>query len=120
MEQARLSWEDLTRETGVTSDDIDRRIVDYGFQSYFSSHHPQIIPEPFTPEAVETYSKADIDDYVQAMDAISREAYENPDLVKGAPYHGALASQIDTRYLTDPKLLITTWRAYQKRKAQEE
>ena len=120
LEQARLSWEDLTRETGVTSDDIDRRIVDYGFQSYFSSHHPQIIPEPFTPEAVETYSKADIDDYVQAMEAISREAYENPDLVKGAPYHGALASQIDTRYLTDPKLLITTWRAYQKRKAQEE
>ena len=29
--------EDLTRETGVTSDDIDRRIVDYGFQSCASA-----------------------------------------------------------------------------------
>ena len=120
LEQARLSWEQLTKDTGVTSDDIDRRIVDYGFQSYFSSHHPQIIPEPFTPEAVETYSKADIDDYVQAMGAIAQEAYTDPELVKNAPYHGALASQIDTRYLTDPNLLITTWRAYCKQRKRQE
>lgn len=49
LEQARLSWEKLCQETSVTTDDIDRRIVDYGFQSYFASHHPRIIPEPFTP-----------------------------------------------------------------------
>jgi glycine dehydrogenase subunit 2 len=57
MEQARLSWQKLTDETGVTTDDICRRIVDYGFQDYFASHHPRIIPEPFTPEPVESYPR---------------------------------------------------------------
>ena len=85
LEQARLSWEPLTQDTGVTTDDIDRRIVDYGFQSYFASHHPRIIPEPFTPEACETYSKADIDEYTGALKAIAEEAYADPDLVKTAP-----------------------------------
>lgn len=57
LEQARLSWEKLCQETSVTTDDIDRRIVDYGFQSYFASHHPRIIPEPFTPEAARPIPK---------------------------------------------------------------
>ena len=78
LEQARLSWEKLCQETSVTTDDIDRRIVDYGFQSYFASHHPRIIPEPFTPEACETYSKADIEEYAAALQSISEEAYATP------------------------------------------
>ena len=114
LEQSRMSWQPLTEETGVTTDDIDRRIVDYGFQSYFSSHHPRIIPEPFTPEPVETYSKEDIDEYIAAFVEISREAYENPELVKTAPHKAALATQVNEDGLTDFKKLATTWRAYKK------
>ena len=80
VEQARLSWEQLTKDTGVTTDDICRRIVDYGFQDYFASHHPRIIPEPFTPEPVETYSKDDIDEFVEAFASIAKEAYEEPEI----------------------------------------
>ena len=68
LEQARLSWKELTDETGVTTDDICRRIFT---DCYFASHHPRIIPEPFTPEPVETYSKDDIDEFVAAFKAIA-------------------------------------------------
>lgn len=114
VDQSRLSWEKLTADTGVTTEDIDRRVVDYGLQSYFSSHHPQIIPEPFTPEPCETYSKADIDEFADIFHMISEEAYSNPELVKTAPHHAALSSQIREEYLHNPHLLATTWRAYQR------
>ncbi len=114
LEQARLSWEELTEKTGVTTDDICRRIVDYGFQDYFASHHPRIIPEPFTPEPVETYSRDDIDEYVAAFKAIAKEAYENPELVKTAPHKAALATQINEEDLSDVSRFATTLRAYRK------
>ena len=117
LEQARLSWEELTKETGVTTDDICRRIVDYGFQDYFTSHHPRVIPEPFTPEPVETYSKNDIDEYVAAFKSIAREARETPEIVKNAPHRAALATQIDEGGLTDLDKFAVTWRAYKKLKA---
>jgi glycine dehydrogenase subunit 2 len=116
LEQARLSWEKLTNETGVTTDDICRRIVDYGFQDYFASHHPRVIPEPFTPEPVESYSKDDIDEYVEAFRKIAREARETPEVVKTAPHRAALASQIDEQGLTDIYRFAVTWRAYKRMK----
>lgn len=119
LEQARLSWKQLTDDTGVTTDDIDRRIVDYGFQSYFASHHPRIIPEPFTPEPVETYSKADIDEYVEAFQQISKEAYSDPQQVKTAPHRAALGAHADDSALGDIHRLATTWRAYQKQHPQK-
>ncbi|MCI2057693.1 MAG: aminomethyl-transferring glycine dehydrogenase subunit GcvPB [Oscillibacter sp.] len=115
LEQARLSWEGLHKDTGVTTDDIDRRIVDYGFQSYFSSHHPRIVPEPFTPEACETYSREDIDEYAAALNAISEEAYADPEIVKTAPHNAALATRMDEDALEDISQFACTWRAYQKK-----
>lgn len=114
LEQARFSWEKLTQDTGVTTDDIARRIVDYGFQDYFASHEPRIIPEPFTPEPTETYSKDDIDEYVEALKKIAEEAYRDPELVKSAPHKAALAHQIRPEGLTSWENFATTWRAYRK------
>jgi len=114
LEQARLSWEKLTQETGVTIDHIDKRIVDYGFQSFFTSHHPRLIPEPLTPEPVETYSKDDIDQFVEAFRSIAKEAYTNPEIVQTAPHRAALNSQIDESYITNIKKFACTWRGYKK------
>ena len=116
LEQARLSWKELTDETGVTTDDICRRIVDYGFQDYLTSHHPRIIPEPFTPEPVESYSKDDIDEFVDAYRQIAEEAYTTPQVIKEAPHHAALGSRIQEDGLTEWKKFATTWRAYIKMK----
>jgi glycine dehydrogenase subunit 2 len=114
LDQSRLSWEELTEETGVTTDDICRRIVDYGFQDYFISHEPRVIHEPFTPEPVESYSRDDIDEYVAAFRSIADEARQTPEVVKNAPYRAALATQIDESGLKDIDRFSVTWRAYKK------
>lgn len=113
MEQARFSWEKLTEDTGVTTDDICRRTVDFGVQDYFTSHHPRVIREPFTPEPAESYSKDDIDEYVAIIKHIAEEAYENPEIVKTAP-HNSTISKIDETPLYDINKFAVTWRAYKK------
>lgn len=119
IDQSRLSWEQLTSDTGITTDDIDRRVVDYGLQSYFSSHHPRVIPEPFTPEPCETYSKADIDEFAAVFHEIAEESYASPEVVKSAPHHAALATRIKEEYLHDANLLATTWRAFKRHEREQ-
>lgn len=114
VDQVRYSWQTLKEETGVGTDDICRRCVDYGVQDYFTSHHPYIVPEPFTPEPCETYSKADIDEYVAIFEQIAHEAYTDPELVKSAP-HNSTISKINENGLTDIEAFAVTWRAFQKK-----
>lgn len=115
LEQVRYSWEKLNADTGVNTDDINRRMQDFGFQRFFSSHHPLIVPEPFTPEPTESYSKDDIDEYVEALKYISNEAYEHPEIVKTAPHRGSIGN-VPNNEISDPEDLCVTWRVYQRRK----
>ena len=111
LDQIRYSLQKLTEETGVSVLDFNRRIVDYGIQSYFLSHHPWIVPEPFTPEPCETYSKADIDYWVTCLEQVCKEAYENPDMVKSAPHNSSIA-RMNEAALDDPDRWAMTWRAH--------
>lgn len=115
LEQVRYSWEKLNADTGVNTDDINRRMQDFGFQRFFSSHHPLIVPEPFTPEPTESYSKDDIDEYIEALKYISNEAYEHPEIVKTAPHRGSIGN-VPNNEISDPEDLCVTWRVYQRRK----
>lgn len=110
IEQVRYSWAKLTEETGVTTEDITNRMVDFGFHMW-SSHHPFIVPEPMTLEPTESYSKAEIDEYIAGLKQVVEEAYTNPDLVKNAP-HNSVIHKIDTSWLDDPDKWAITWRAY--------
>ena len=114
IEQARLSWEELKKETGIGTDQINRRIIDYGLQTYFTSHHPRIIAEPFTPEPPESYSKDDLDHYAAVMARVAREAREEPETVRSAPHNSAI-SEIDPEPLNDSGKFACTWRAYHKK-----
>lgn len=118
LEQVRYSWEKLKEDTGVGTDDVERRMVDYGLQHYFSSHHPHIVPEPFTPEPCESYSKDDIDEFVAVMRQISKEAYEDPELVKQAP-HNSPIHNFRVPVVTDVEEMAPTWRRYKKIKGIE-
>jgi len=115
VDQIRYSLEKLKKETGVGTDDVANRMVDFGIQSYWKSHHPWVIPEPFTPEPCETYSKADMDHWAAVLKHISKEAYENPEVVKTAP-HNSSTAQIKGEGLDDPKKWAMTWRAYIKKR----
>ena len=116
LEQVRYSWDKLNRDTGVGTDDINRRIADYGIQHYWPSHHPWIVPEPFTLEPCESYSKDDIDEYVAVLRQISKEAYENPELVRTAPHNSAI-HRVPAPSIDEPERIAVTWRQYLKKQA---
>lgn len=113
IEQVRYSWDELYKETGVTTEDITCRMVDFGFHMW-SSHHPFIVPQPFTLEPTESYSKAEIDEYIAGLKKVVEEAYENPEIVKTAP-HRSVVHKIDVDSLDDPTRWAITWRAYLKK-----
>ena len=113
LEQVRYSFEKLYKDTGVSAEDVNRHLVDFGFQRFFASHHPLIVPEPFTPEPTESYSKADIDEYITALKKISDEAYSTPELVINAPYKAPI-SKLECDHIKDYTELAVTWRSYKK------
>ena len=107
LDQIRFSWQKLTAETGVTSEDIERRMTDFGLQAYWMSHHPQVIPEPFTPEPTESYSKEEIDYWAAVMKEIAREARENPEMVKSSPHRGITTKIDESAMLLHEKCMFT-------------
>jgi len=113
IEQTRYSWEQLTKETGVHSEDIGLRAADFGVH-YWTSHHPFVVPEPNTLEPTESYTKDELDEYMAILRHISHEAYTNPELVKTAP-HNSTIHRAEHESLDDPKQWAVTWRAYQKK-----
>ena len=117
MEMTRYSWEKLHKDTGVGTLDVLNRMIDFGLDAYWMSHEPWLIPEPFTPEAGETYSKEDLEYWVAVLKHISKEAYSDPEIVKTAPHNQAI-HQVNLEALEDPEKWAMTWRSFvKKRKA---
>jgi len=118
LDQIRYSWEKMTADTGVTSEDVERRMTDFGIQAYWLSHHPHVIPEPFTPEPSDSHSKEDIDEWATVMKQISKEAYEEPEKVKSAPHRG-ITRAVDESAMLLHEECIFTYKKYKKVKAEE-
>ncbi|MFI9592447.1 aminomethyl-transferring glycine dehydrogenase subunit GcvPB [Nonomuraea sp. NPDC052265] len=110
IEQVRYSWQELSEETGVHSEEIGVRAADFGVH-YWTSHHPYLVPEPFTLEPTESYSREDLDEYAAILEHVASEARRDPEFVKGAPYNQTI-HKIDPTPLDDPKQWAPTWRAY--------
>jgi glycine dehydrogenase subunit 2 len=69
------------------------------------------VPEPFTLEPSESLSRADLDEYAAAFEAIAAEARADPELVQRAP-HRSSTHKIDAEALDDPRRWAMTWRAF--------
>ena len=78
LDQVRYSLQELKEDTGVGTHEVQDRMVDFGIQSYWMSHHPFIVPEPFTPEPCETYSREDLDYWATVIEQACEEAYADP------------------------------------------
>jgi len=113
LEQTRYSWKDLTEETAVTSSEIGVRASDFAVH-YWTSHHPHVVPEPFTLEPTESYSMAELDEYADILAAVAHEARSNPKMVRNAPYQQSI-HRIDPGDLDDPERWVTSWRAYNRK-----
>ena len=113
IEQVRYSWEELTRDTDIHSEEIGVRMADFGTH-YWTSHHPFVVPEPMTLEPTESYSRADLDEYAAMLRTVAGEAYSTPDVVRSAP-HRSTIHQIDHSWFEDPDRWAITWRAYRRK-----
>jgi glycine dehydrogenase subunit 2 len=116
MEMTRYGLGPLTEATGVTVMDIQNRMVDFGVDAPWLSHEPWVVPEPFTPEAGEMWSREDIDYWIDVLAHVCNEAYTDPEIVRTAPHNQAI-HKLDYAGANDPERWATTWRAYLRKNA---
>lgn len=117
IEQTRYTLEKLFNDTGVTSGEIQRRMMDFGMH-YWTSHHPYHIPEPMTLEPTESPSKEDLDEYIETLKFVFNECYTDPEKVKSAP-HQSTIHQVDESGLDDIDTWAITWKSYLKKTAKQ-
>lgn len=73
------------KENGVTTMDIAKRLIDYGFHP-MTVYFPLIVHGAMMIEPTESESKESLDAFCDAMLAIAEEAKNDPELVKSAPH----------------------------------
>ena len=94
------------RAHGVNTMDIAKRLIDYGFHPYTTAF-PLIVPGALMVEPTESESKEECDRFIEAMQAIAREAEANPELVKTAP-HATRVGRLDE--VTAARKPILRWK----------
>jgi glycine dehydrogenase subunit 2 len=69
---------------GITTMDIAKRLLDYGYHAP-TIYFPLIVHGSIMIEPTETESKQTMDEFVEVMVKIKKEAEENPELLHNAP-----------------------------------
>jgi glycine dehydrogenase subunit 2 len=85
MHEFVLSGRSFKRDHGVTTLDVAKRLMDYGFHPP-TIYFPLNVPEALMIEPTETEPKERLDAFADAMLAIAREAADDPQLLKEAPH----------------------------------
>lgn len=116
LEMTRYSLGSLFEDTGVSAVDVQNRMADFGIDAFWLSHEPWIVPQPFTPEAGEMWSREAVDEWIDALAYVIDEAYRDPDFVRGAPYNQVVA-KLDATNLDDWANQATTWAAWRRKQA---
>jgi len=91
------------KETGVTTMDVAKRMIDYGFHPP-TVYFPLVVKGAMLVEPTETESKQTLDEFVAVMETISREAQESPEMVQKAPHLTRLRRLDETRAARKPVL----------------
>lgn len=80
-----ITLNEQAKKLGVTAMDFAKRLLDFGYHAP-TTYFPLLVPECFLIEPTETESIEELEGFVEAMIAIQKEAEENAELVKHAPY----------------------------------
>jgi glycine dehydrogenase subunit 2 len=84
---------DQRQRPAVRTLDIAKRVIDYGFHP-MTVYFPLIVEGAMLVEPTETETKQTLDAFAAAMQAIAREAAEDPEIVTTAP-HNAPITRLD-------------------------
>ena len=85
MHELVLSGAPLKRELEIRTLDLAKRLLDFGFHPP-TVYFPLLVEEALMLEPTETETKETLDAFADAVAAILREAAEDPELARGAPY----------------------------------
>lgn len=88
---------------GVSALDIAKRLIDFGYHPP-TIYFPLIVKEALMIEPTETESKETLDEFIEAMKQIAKEAETNPELVKGAPHHTTVLRLDEAKAARNPVL----------------
>jgi glycine dehydrogenase subunit 2 len=70
---------------GVHTLDIAKRLIDYGFHP-MTIYFPLVVSGAMLIEPTESVGRQELDQFIEAMEAIAKEAIDNPELVLNAPH----------------------------------
>ena len=90
-------------EFKVTTLHIAKRLMDYGFHPP-TVYFPLVVHGAIMIEPTETESKEDIDQFIDAMQQIAREAKEDPDVLLNAPHKSKVGRLDETTAARKPCL----------------
>jgi len=106
LHEAVFTDRDLEAQTGVKTLDLAKRLIDYGMHPP-TVYFPLVVRGALMVEPTETETKQTLDAFVDAIASITREARENPDVVKQAPHLTRLGRLDEARAARKPRLRWT-------------
>ncbi|MDE7160874.1 MAG: aminomethyl-transferring glycine dehydrogenase subunit GcvPB [Muribaculaceae bacterium] len=98
------------KSTGVTTLNVAKRLLDYGFHAP-TIYFPLLFHESMMIEPTETESKETLDEFIDVMHTVAREARETPDEVKNAPLTTLVRKLDETGAAKNP---VLTYKALKK------
>jgi len=93
----------IKAETGVRTYDIAKRLIDHGYHPP-TIYFPLIVDECLLIEPTETESLETLDAFADALIAVAREAYEDPELLTSAPHDAPVRRLDETTAARKPDL----------------
>jgi len=85
MHEFVLSGAPMKRDLKIRTLDLAKRLLDHGVHPP-TVYFPLIVDEALLVEPTETETRETLDDFAQALAAILREAAEDPEIARQAPY----------------------------------
>ena len=92
----------------VSTMDIAKRLIDYGYHPP-TIYFPLIVHGAIMIEPTESESKETMDEFIDTMLIIKKEAEENPDLVKNAPHTTPVKRLDNVRAARQPDIKCNFW-----------
>ena len=101
------------KSTEVTTLNVAKRLLDYGFHAP-TIYFPLLFHESMMIEPTETESKDTLDQFIEVMHKIAKEAKETPEVVKNAPNNTIVRKLDETTAAKNP---ILTFKALKESEA---
>jgi len=102
MHEGVLSGKNL-KDYGVKTLDVAKRLLDFGFHAP-TVYFPLIVSEALMIEPTESESRQTLEQFIEVMKLIYKEAKENPEVLKSAPHNTPVRRLDEVRAVRELKL----------------